>query len=352
MWILLAVACSKPSEVVSAPLVVDAAAPPPPVVSAKPAPPPAAAKQPTTALAIVAKPIAIDVDDRAIIVRDLDARGRETASRTVGNADGDVERDTVTAASRGDAIWIGWFEGKDDGHVAKAMRVGGKPFVVTRSDAPAWSMRIAPLADGRAVIAASGKSSAAKCVGRPPEEKKCSGPGWDVVLATADGDVKTLRHGALDVGPGVEIEAAFDIGDAVAIGVFGWHGGAVFDDVVVPYGPSPNKTPSVAYGHPPRRIFRMGQDILTYSPSEFCVKEPGSSCPHATISRRGGSGNYDITDESETCNDGLPSLKLTHKSGGFGVVLGVWTGEASLDVDNGSVRARACKDGKIVTLDP
>lgn len=298
------------------------------------------------------------VRGRELVLHDVSPDGTLGPATLLTTADDEPKN--VAADARGEAAWIAW-QVVTETTTTYAMRAAPAktaPIALIRVDAPTLgSLRLVTLADGSAVVAANGPSGPAPCLrgAHPPEDrgKPCSGPGYEVVRVQPDGAVKKLHHAALDGGPEATIDALVDVGDAVVVGAFAWRGGAVYADALVPYGPKPPHGYGVAALRPPRQAWITAGELVTYSPDDFCMEEQRPVCEGIVTYRPNRDRKKNLSgvvdEKAEICDgSGQPALEMKTKAGSVRRPLGVWTGNAAVELDGGKLHVRTCKNGAIV----
>lgn len=327
-----------------------------------------------------------------IFARPADADGRWRGGprflrRTSGRVAG------IDVVRHDDVVWIAWTSQLDDRAttLTAAIKTNGalssisSPVTLAQErqtdGAEGYWIRALALPDGGVVVAARALGLPVKCMFKEQEKvERCRAPGYKVSRIASDGTVTLLAHRAVDGNP-LEMAPLVDIGGAVVVRAWAWHGGAVTDEAVLPYdAAAKEKTLGFGRCRPPFGQAWTGDTYVMTCFDDYLEK--GEKCPVATGSdvetcarvlrtpidggapvRRGTL----VREIKDACVDGHPVLRVIAADGSRFVVdpskpgasvpgFGGWTGKALLalnaleDQSEGPLRIdrRVCRGGELV----
>ncbi len=336
---------------------------------------------------VYARPAPDDKSD--IFGRLLDADGKPKGpARLLRRTSGKVEALDISWRNE---LWVAWASNVGEKILTAVVKVGWEldsvsaPITIVHegfgSSEPGYWVRLLAVYNGGAVVATRGTSAPIKCMfqAQQPNER-CTAGTYVVAHVAPDGKQALLARRPLDGNP-IEMAPLVDIEGAVVVRAYGWHGGAVFDDQVLPYLPEGgSKQLTLTSCRPPFEQVFFHHELITLCEADYLgekekcpnPKAEGGMCSRihraserSLIDGDGSTGSRSALVRSikTACRDGGPVIEVVNADGSPFVIpqLRGFTGKVLVEVDTSNregssgpltLKRRACRGNALVDLPP
>jgi hypothetical protein len=333
-------------------------------------------------------------DKSDIIGHVLDVEGRRRGSphllrRTSGSIGG------LSIAARDGVVWIAWGAsiGSDEKHLAAAIKTNATldsvsaPITLVHETLdggmPNHWAHVLALPSGGAIVATRAAGQAIRCMfAEHQPNEHCRAPGYKVIHVLPDGRTTLLAHRSVDGNP-LELAPLVDIGGAVAVRAWAWHGGAMQDDRILAYDDAITPpTFAFSFCNPPYAQAWTGAELITLCANDFPDGQHGERCPDTKelaacprVLRSPADGG--VTDRrgslvravEDACVDGHPVARIVRADGTRTTIdptsagaafprFAGWTGKVLLDVPHDSTDGarlvlvrRKCRGTELVPIE-